>query len=312
MIIEVLLAFCLTCYMKGNYGFPSFKGTSTYSFKISSYGLQTSSNHKLAYGKFILTSGRLARKQFWVRMQEEQSQSNSNSTASAAVNNIYGGYGSPQIVPFDFARADIIPERLRDDAEVNDYTGTKNRSLKESKSAPTVKSNTVLDITRPTGYANDDDDDEGVNAEWLPMNTDDANPLLKFLKDVYVGSPYDSNGRKQARFVARSITLISFAIGIVFTVVWYAFPGKFISIRSPQTEANTLGRSIPAYVDPDELLRNDIASSPDWEYFDDNLRKVPTAPAIISNFNEAVRVNPSSEQTGENSEQSKGVVPVDI
>jgi hypothetical protein len=92
---------------------------------------------------------------------------------------------------------------------------------------------------------------------------------------VYIGTPYDSNSKKQARFVVRNITLLSALIGLVFTVVWYAFPGKFISIRSPLSEASALGRLTPTYVDPDELLKNDIASSPDWEYFDDSPRQSP-------------------------------------
>jgi hypothetical protein len=79
-----------------------------------------------------------------------------------------------------------------------------------------------------------------------------------------------SAARKEARSVIRNITGISVAIGIIFTAVWYAFPGQFISYRgdSEAVAAATSKRYAAAYIDPDELLNAEI-SSPDWEYFEE-------------------------------------------
>ena len=94
---------------------------------------------------------------------------------------------------------------------------------------------------RPTGYGIPDEDDN--EAEMIKQMADDmadgsyipdgapqsvGDEVVKFLKDTYVGSPYDSRKKQQARYVIRNITGISVAIGVVFTVIWYAFPGKFI------------------------------------------------------------------------------------
>lgn len=51
------------------------------------------------------------------------------------------------------------------------------------------------------------------------------------LRDASIGAEKDSAERKQARFIVRSITVISITIGIIFTSIWYLFPGQFISYR---------------------------------------------------------------------------------
>jgi hypothetical protein len=64
-----------------------------------------------------------------------------------------------------------------------------------------------------------------------------ANGVAGFLRDVYIGAGTDSTEKKQARFIVRSITVISVAIGIVFTSIWYLFPGQFISYRGVTQDA---------------------------------------------------------------------------
>ena len=75
-----------------------------------------------------------------------------------------------------------------------------------------------------------------------------------FFKEVLVDGEYDSRRRVQARGVVRSIAVLSFGIGCVFTLVWYAFPGKFISYRGDKDFSARYSQQM--YVDPDELLRD--------------------------------------------------------
>ena len=131
----------------------------------------------------------------------------------------------PPIVQFDpseFARKDVV---IRVNA---------------SLIPPMLREETAT--TRPASYdrlpvlADDPDDlDSARLEESLAKDggNSDSGWLQRLLKDAYVGSPYDSSNKKQARFVVRSITALSALIGVVFTLVWYAFPGKFISVRSP-------------------------------------------------------------------------------
>ena len=66
------------------------------------------------------------------------------------------------------------------------------------------------------------------------------------------GSEYDSDAKKDARYVVRNITGFSVAIGIIFTLVWYAFPGRFISYKGSSSSASS--SDLIEYVSPDELL----------------------------------------------------------
>lgn len=125
---------------------------------------------------------------------------------------------------------------------------------------------------RPTGYGTPDEEIEYYTTPSLnvsrtpslesemfsPSNTtrfNDDPPLLRFLKDVYIGSEDDSRRRQQARFVLRSITLLSVAIGFTFTAIWYIFPGKFISFRGDRDFREPYAAS--QFVDPDSLLQTD-------------------------------------------------------
>lgn len=58
----------------------------------------------------------------------------------------------------------------------------------------------------------------------------------------------------------------------VFTVVWYAFPGKFISFRGTTDFAS---RYSEVYVDPNDLLRQDYSQSTDTSENFDNADGLP-------------------------------------
>lgn len=136
------------------------------------------------------------------------------------------------------------------------------------------------DNARPTGYDNYEDEDEEEKEEerrnreadsnWTPSIDSDPNtdsPVFKFLKDTYIGSPYDSRKKQQARYVIRNITGISVLIGLIFTVIWYAFPGKFVSVRGTQDFSQRYN-----YVNPDDLLNESMYKGGGSEtvYFDED------------------------------------------
>lgn len=52
-----------------------------------------------------------------------------------------------------------------------------------------------------------------------------------FLVDLYVDKPGDGRKKRQARFVARSITTISILFGLTFSLICYLAPGKFVTFR---------------------------------------------------------------------------------
>ena len=115
-------------------------------------------------------------------------------------------------------------------------------------------------------YGKDYDDDD-----WVPTLADNNPEFIKFLKDTYIGTEFDSPRRKEARYVIRNITGISLTIGIIFTIIWYTFPGKFISYRGDtnfQSRYNT-----------EEVLRNDFDRNPS-KIFENTLKSdiIPTSP----------------------------------
>lgn len=126
---------------------------------------------------------------------------------------------------------------------------------------------------RPTGYGIPDENDNeeemkrqmqediesGKYQEPTWENRDD---FKRWLKDTYVGSPYDSRKKKQARSVVRNITVISIGIGIIFTAIWYAFPGKFINVRGADPELYQ-ARYETVYTAPDELMRDSFNNDKD-------------------------------------------------
>ena len=126
-------------------------------------------------------------------------------------------------------------------------------------------------------------------AEWMKPNDED-NGIMKFVKEVYIGSPYDSRKKQQARYVVRSITLLSVGIGIVFTAIWYLSPVKFISYKGDlerNMNSNPTSNYLlyenptksPTYIDPDELLQSEFERSTNKQFFDDGVNPLEKANA---------------------------------
>ena len=185
----------------------------------------------------------------------------------------------PPIIPFDFARDDIMPPNLtkklsglKDQAETigkNIDSGSTGvaasaqdrnvwlddadfKAKAEMRTANNDRRNKwVEDPSRPTGYGNVDEDDD----DWVPSS--DSEGVEKFLKDYFFNSPYDSPKRRDAKFVIRNVTLISGVLGTIFTILFYAFPGRFISYRGT---ADFSQRYSSDFVDkdPSELLNDKV------------------------------------------------------
>jgi hypothetical protein len=124
---------------------------------------------------------------------------------------------------------------------------------------------------RPTGYANNDSDEDAADLETLPPDDEKSpkNPVVRFFRDVYVGSPYDSRRRQQARYVVRNITGISVAIGLIFTLLWYLAPNKFISYKGDKVPVSYMEQS--RLLSPDDMLQDIYPrdSNIDSPYLDD-------------------------------------------
>lgn len=157
----------------------------------------------------------------------------------------------------DFARADLPDKKVEEIQKLIDQE--KRKSIQPA--SPPVNPYDYSDSSRPTGYANEIDEDPS----WAPSASKDD--FMKVLKDVYIGSDYDSAAKKQARYVVRNITGFSVAIGLIFTIIWYAFPGRFISYKGDKDSLNNPSSSIQ-YVNPDELLSKDLYNNRDVQFED--------------------------------------------
>jgi hypothetical protein len=134
----------------------------------------------------------------------------------------------------------------------------------------------IEDPNRPTGYGRPDvdDDEESMIAKMLEdkwMPPENESQFDRWFRETYVGSPYDSRKKKQARLVIKNITFISFGIGFIFTAIWFAFPGKFISVRG---ERDFTERYATDFVPPQGLLseewsKSKVSSADAQLYFDD-------------------------------------------
>lgn len=127
---------------------------------------------------------------------------------------------------------------------------------------------------RPTGYGIPDEDDNEEEMrkqleEDIEQGTyvpDDSVPngymdsFVRLLRDTYIGSPYDSRKKQQARYVIRNITGISVGIGIVFTAVWYLSPVKFISTAKDR-DFTAIYKDAEYYRAPSGLMNDDLKSS---------------------------------------------------
>jgi hypothetical protein len=162
----------------------------------------------------------------------------------------------PPIMPFDFAREDIVvPPKNQQKKEPEQQKLSKELEKLPSSS----KTQFVDDPSRPTGYGNTDEDDDN----WVPSS--DTTGVEKFMRDYILDSPYDNSKRQDAKFVVRSVIFFSFAIGTIFTLLFYAFPGKFIERRS---DVDFSKRYQQTFVDPNGLLNDEFKSS-GGELFDD-------------------------------------------
>jgi hypothetical protein len=221
-------------------------------------------------------------------------------------------YNRPPIMPFEFARDDIplpppstssnpnprdIVRANMQRAEEEDYKKQMDKIQEERQKRWDAVDN------RSTGYDTPDINDE-VEEEptqemidsqplWMRPSTDDSQ-AIKVLKEIYIGTPFDSRNRKQARYIVRSITLISFGIGILFTAIWYLSPVKFISFKGEHDASNpaisssstvrnynidatgspslyTNPTKLPNYIDADALLQSEFEQSQGRKYFDDGV-----------------------------------------
>ena len=151
---------------------------------------------------------------------------------------------------------------------------------------------------RPTGYGIPDENDNeeemkrqmeediesGKYQEPTWENRDD---FKRWIKDTYVGSPYDSRKKKQARSVVRNITGISIGIGIIFTAIWFAFPGKFINVRGSDPELYQQRYDETVYTAPDELMRdsfderdNGLSAPPEQTRFGEQRNSPPLRGSV--------------------------------
>ena len=115
------------------------------------------------------------------------------------------------------------------------------------------------------------DDEDNYPDDWVPSN--DENAVMKFLNDCFIPNEYDGKTKRQAKYVARNITGISFIIGVVFTVVWYAFPGKFISYKGDMDFTGYGGQGTayqPPGLQPQDLLSDPFSGGPRVN-FDDTI-----------------------------------------
>ena len=130
---------------------------------------------------------------------------------------------------------------------------------------------------RPTGYGipdeNDNEEDmrkqmeeDMASGKYVP---DESVPdgymdeFVRFLRDTYIGSPYDSKKKQQARYVIRNITGISVGIGIVFTAIWYLSPTPFITTAKGR-DYQAVYRDTEYYRAPNGLMNDDLKSSNDY------------------------------------------------
>ena len=96
--------------------------------------------------------------------------------------------GRPPVIPFDFsefARQEKPPSRVDKEAVLPKVVVGVNLEDKSPQEMPRELSR--LDYSQPTGYANDDEDDLAPLADPTPVL---SNPVLQFLKQVYIGRVY--------------------------------------------------------------------------------------------------------------------------
>ena len=140
---------------------------------------------------FILSRVMRSSKMLTLSLSNKSDEQESDQTES----NSYSSYGKQEIVPFDFAREDIVPPTIKEELE---RIKAKQVVVQQPKKQPV---NSDVSLTRPSGY--DRNEVDLGDAEVSAVDVADAeydNAFVKFLKDVYIGSPYDSRNKQQARY----------------------------------------------------------------------------------------------------------------
>eukprot|EP01041_Mallomonas_annulata_P004317 gene4317-8584_t len=193
----------------------------------------------------------------------------------------------PPLIPFDdvttFSRSASNPKVSETNKKSNQKTENPiidiNLGVWQSSS----------DDSRPTGYDKKEEDDN-----WVPAIEENTSPFLEFLKNVYISSPFDSNDKRQAKMVVRSITLLSLVFGIIFTVTWYAFPGSFIHYKANTQFAS---RYTAALIDPEELLSTEFSESGGVFFDDGEPPMAKTTVDVISSSSMSNVPSPSSSSS---------------
>lgn len=162
------------------------------------------------------------------------------------------------IVPFDFVKA-----LSREDKYIQ-QKALSSSVIDTKVQQPTSTRPSINIDPRPTGYINNDDDDEEEDGNNRSIDENDS-PIMQFLQNTMIPSPYDSRSKQQAKGIVRSITILSGIFGIVFTFAWYAFPGNFIHYKANTQFVNRYSASL---IDPEELLTSEFTES-GGVYFDD-------------------------------------------
>lgn len=182
-----------------------------------------------------------------------------------------GGEGKmPQPPPVEFmgeefAREDIVAPPKKEAAMSLLEQRKREQPAVERREVIINPTGWIEDPNRPTGYGRpdlDDNEDEMrrkmLDDNWVPEDPSLQSPLEKWFKDTYIGSPYDSRKKQQARYVIKNITVICFSIGFIFTAVWFAFPNKFISVRGDRDFSQ---RYQSSFVEPEGLLSDEWGRS---------------------------------------------------
>lgn len=109
----------------------------------------------------------------------------------------------------------------------------------------------------------------GKDLDWIPKRQDETPEILKPLKEAFTDNPYDSRKQRQAKSTIRNIFAFSGVISVIFIVLWYAFPGKFISYRGDRGPMNPA--LTQQYIDPEEVLREDAINTQTQSFYYDLL-----------------------------------------
>jgi len=209
---------------------------------------------------------------------------------------------SPRVIPFDTTSApknpvvkvDEVFDRssfVRDERKVSRGSGALEKSL--------VQEESIL----PLDSAENEFDFPTLD----PSQIRKPPVSLSILDSIFIPSEYDSFSKRQAKIIVSSITFLSFIMGAIFTVLWYAVPGGFIHKNSPTSISSASSISRPyTIIDADKLLSEEFGRS-GGEYF--------KSPAVVNddvNANPTVSVEAMLEGTTKTSPELNGIGTVTV